>query len=87
MKSCQVSRLANEDSCDITTTVISYRLVLHSSTGSEANERYPEALTLPSKYKCVIENEGGILHANRAVAALQVEQSNIGSRGTHTYGT
>ncbi len=40
--------------------------------GAEANRRYPGTLKLPSHYKCVFESVGGILHANRAVAALQV---------------
>ena len=41
-------------------------------SGSEANRRYPDQLTLPSDYKCVFEKDGGILLASKAVGAMQV---------------
>ena len=41
-------------------------------SGSEANSRYPQQLNLPENYKCVFEEDGGILRASKAVAALQV---------------
>ena len=41
-------------------------------TGKEANDRYPNQLTLPEDYICVTEDDGGILKANIAVSALQV---------------
>ena len=41
-------------------------------TGKEANEIYSDQLCLPEDYVCVIEDDGGILRANAAVAALQV---------------
>ena len=41
-------------------------------TGKEANEIYPDQLCLPEDYVCVMEDDGGILRANAAVAALQV---------------
>ena len=34
--------------------------------------RYPHQLALPSDYKCVLEEDGGILLATKAVDALQV---------------
>ena len=42
--------------------------------GSEANRRYPDQLKLPDSYACVFERDGGILRANKAVAALQVSR-------------
>ena len=41
-------------------------------SGSEANRRYPDQLTLPRDYKCVFEKDGGILLASKAVGAMQV---------------
>ena len=41
-------------------------------TGGEANERYSAQLKLPEDYVCVMDEEGGILRANAAVSALQV---------------
>ena len=41
-------------------------------SGSEANRRYPDQLTLPSDYKCVFEKDGGILLASKAMGAMQV---------------
>ena len=41
-------------------------------SGKEANRRYPHQLKLPDNYSCVFEDDGGILRANRALAALQV---------------
>ena len=41
-------------------------------SGKEANRRYPHQLKLPDSYSCVFEEDGGILRANKALAALQV---------------
>ena len=41
-------------------------------SGSEANRRYPDQFTLPSDYMCIFEKEGGILLADKALAAIQV---------------
>ena len=41
-------------------------------TGREVNELYPKQFKLPNDYLCVTEEDGGILKANTAVAALQV---------------
>ena len=41
-------------------------------SGSEANRRYPDQLTLPSDYMCIFEKDGGILLADKALAAIQV---------------
>ena len=57
--------------------VLMSRLFGVSHTGSEANRRYPDQLNLPSHYKCVIEKDGGILCANKAVAALQVRKDQV----------
>ena len=48
-------------------------------SGSEANSRYPQQLNLPENYKCVFEEDGGILRASKAVAALQARHSLYGS--------
>ena len=40
-------------------------------SGEEANRRYPQ-LTLPAKYECVYDKDGGILLADKALAAFQV---------------
>ena len=40
--------------------------------GEEANKRYPHQLKLPANSKCVYEKDGGILFANKALAAFQV---------------
>ena len=41
-------------------------------SGREANERYPQQLKLPDNYTCVLEEDGGLLQAAKAVATLQV---------------
>ena len=41
-------------------------------SGREANKRYPQQLKLPEDYLCAFEEDGGILRASKAVAALQV---------------
>lgn len=41
-------------------------------SGEEANKRYPHQLKLPANSKCVFEKDGGILFANKALAAFQV---------------
>ena len=41
-------------------------------TGKEANELYPDQLTLPHDYTCMIDEDAGILRAGPAVLALQV---------------
>ena len=41
-------------------------------SGEEANKRYPDQLKLPANTKCLYEKDGGILCANKAVAAFQV---------------
>ena len=40
-------------------------------SGEEANRRYPQ-LKLPADYKCVYDKDGGILLADKALAAFQV---------------
>jgi len=40
-------------------------------SGDEANSRYP-GLKLPSDFSCVLEKDGGILLASKALAAVQV---------------
>lgn len=41
-------------------------------SAQEANQRYPQ-LQLPDTHICVYEEEGGILNAQRAVMAFQVQ--------------
>ena len=41
-------------------------------SGKEATRRYPHQLKLPDNYSCVFDQDGGLLRANRALAALQV---------------
>ena len=41
-------------------------------TAEEVNSRYSEQLQLPADYKCVYEGDGGVLLADKAVAAYQV---------------
>ena len=43
-------------------------------TGKEANAMYSKQLKLPDEYICVTEEDGGILKANTAVMALQVNK-------------
>ena len=40
--------------------------------GHEANKRYPNQFKIPDNYSCVFEEKGGILQAQKAVAAFQV---------------
>ena len=42
-------------------------------SGREANRRYPQQLKLPEDHRCVFEEGGGILNAQRAVLAFQVK--------------
>ena len=39
--------------------------------GEEAKSRYPQ-LKIPADYRCVFEKDGGILLADKALAAFQV---------------
>lgn len=41
-------------------------------SAEDVNKKYSEQLQLPNDYRCVIEESGGILQADTAVAALQV---------------
>ncbi len=41
-------------------------------SGAEANRRYSRQFNLPPNFRCVLEKDGGILRANKCVAALQV---------------
>ena len=41
-------------------------------SGKEANQRYPMQLQLPNEYGAIFEGDGGILKANKALAAMQV---------------
>ena len=41
-------------------------------SGKEANQRYPMQLQLPDDYIAIFEGDGGILRANKALAAMQV---------------
>ena len=38
----------------------------------DANKKYSDQLQLPEDYLCLIEEDGGILRASKAVATLQV---------------
>lgn len=40
-------------------------------SGEEANKKYPQ-LKIPAEYMCVFEKDGGILLADKALAAFQV---------------
>ena len=42
-------------------------------TASEANKKYSNQLKLPESFSCVIEHDGGILKADKALATLQVQ--------------
>ena len=41
-------------------------------SGEEANRRYPHELKLPARTVCVLEENGGIIFASKALAAFQV---------------
>lgn len=41
-------------------------------SGRDANLRYPHQLKLPDTHKCVYEDGGGILNAQKAVLTFQV---------------
>ena len=41
-------------------------------SGKEANQHYPKQLQLPDDYIAIFEGDGGILRANKALAAMQV---------------
>ena len=41
-------------------------------SGREANLRYPNQLKIPDTYRCVHEDGGGILYAQKAVMTFQV---------------
>ena len=41
-------------------------------TGHECNLRYSQTLKIPSTYKCVYDDKGGIIYASRALLAFQV---------------
>jgi sarcosine oxidase/L-pipecolate oxidase len=49
-------------------------------SGSEANQRYPRQLKLPPTHKCVYEDMGGIIYAQRALLAFQREFQRLGGR-------
>lgn len=41
-------------------------------SGSEANQRYPRQLKIPSMHKCIYEEMGGILYAKKSLLTFQV---------------
>ena len=41
-------------------------------SGSEANQRYPRQLKIPSTHKCIYEEMGGILYAKKSLLTFQV---------------
>ena len=47
-------------------------------SGKEANQRYPMQLQLPDDYITIFEGDGGILRANKALAAMQVCVCGVG---------
>ena len=54
-------------------SLASGRVPHQTFSGREANRRYPQQLKLPEDYTCVFEEGGGILNAQRAVLAFQVQ--------------
>lgn len=46
--------------------------------GEEANQRYSHQLNIPVTSVCVLEEDGGILHAKRALQTVQVHKELIG---------
>ena len=57
---------------DVVSGLDRHKIEYEVFSGSEANRRYPDQLTLPSDYMCIFEKEGGILLADKALAAIQV---------------
>ena len=57
---------------DVVSGLVRHNIEYETFSGSEANRRYPDQLTLPSDYMCIFEKEGGILLADKALAAIQV---------------
>ena len=41
-------------------------------SAAEANRRFPDQLNLPDSCVCLLEHEGGVLKASKALATLQV---------------
>ena len=65
------SRKVNSVATSLSTHGVAHQVF----SGSEANSRYPQQLNLPENYECVFEEDGGILRASKAVAALQARHS------------
>lgn len=45
-------------------------------SGAEANAKYP-GLKLPRDFDCVLESEGGVLLADKALRAVQVQRGQL----------
>ena len=64
-----------DDSVSVTETaqsLASNGIPYEEFSGEEANKKYLHQLKLPANCKCVYEKDGGILFANKALAAFQV---------------
>ena len=43
-------------------------------SGAEINRRFPKQMKIPDDYVCVIEEDAGILYAQKALRAMQVNK-------------
>ena len=43
-------------------------------SGAEINRRFPKQMKIPDDYMCVIEEDAGILYAQKALRAMQVNK-------------
>ena len=41
-------------------------------SSDEANEKYSQQLTIPESHTCILEKDGGLLYAQRALSVFQV---------------
>ena len=63
---------AGSDVANTVNSLSSNKIAHEVFSGREANLKYPHQLKIPDTYRCVHEDGGGILYAQKAVMTFQV---------------
>ena len=62
----------HKDVLSTASSLVSNQVTHTVYTGREANQRYSQRLNIPDDYKCIFEDGGGMLDAQRALQTFQV---------------